>query len=125
MASCFICNGPHHARDCPRRGKLLALMATDAKGDSNSDESTVQVDPLQWLNVLHPKGFIHNELMDVPLLVNGKRGNAMVDSGVNHNFVASKVATEFGLNLEKDGCKIKAMNSRATQINGIAKKVHF
>lgn len=104
---------------------MLALMATDAKGDSNSDESTVQVDPLQWLNVLHPKGFIHNELMDVPLLVNGKRGNAMVDSGVNHNFVASKVATEFGLNLEEDGCKIKAMNSRATQIDGIAKKVHF
>ena len=26
MAGCFICNGPHQARDCPKKEKLSALV---------------------------------------------------------------------------------------------------
>ena len=32
MARCFICNGPHRARDCPKREKLSALVTSDDKG---------------------------------------------------------------------------------------------
>ena len=31
MARCFICNGPHRARDCSKREKLSALVTADDK----------------------------------------------------------------------------------------------
>ena len=27
--ACFICDGPHRAYECPKRGKLGALVSTD------------------------------------------------------------------------------------------------
>eukprot|EP00261_Vitis_vinifera_P038833 XP_019080076.1 PREDICTED: uncharacterized protein LOC109123765 [Vitis vinifera] len=52
MAGCFICNGPHRARDCPKREKLSALVTADDKGDSDS-ETAPRVNPLQLLNVIN------------------------------------------------------------------------
>ncbi|RVW18054.1 hypothetical protein CK203_113343 [Vitis vinifera] len=34
---CFICNGSHQARDCPKREKLSALVTVDEKEDSDSE----------------------------------------------------------------------------------------
>ena len=31
-AGCFICNGSHRARDCPKREKLNAMVAEDERG---------------------------------------------------------------------------------------------
>ena len=31
-AGCFICNGPHCVRDCPKREKLNAMVAKDGGG---------------------------------------------------------------------------------------------
>ncbi|XP_059668777.1 uncharacterized protein LOC132313854 [Cornus florida] len=42
---CFICNGPHRVRDCPKREKLSAIVA-DSKGDSDSESGPTGVNPL-------------------------------------------------------------------------------
>ncbi|RVW96773.1 Retrovirus-related Pol polyprotein from transposon 17.6 [Vitis vinifera] len=97
MVGCFICNGPHRAKDCPKREKLSALVSADDKGDSDS-ETAPRVSPLQLLN-------------------------ALVDSGATHNFVATREATRLGLKLEEDTSRIKAVNSKAQKIQGIAKNV--
>ena len=52
MVGCFICNGPHQARDCPKREKLSALVTADDKEDSDS-ETPYRVNPLQLLNVIN------------------------------------------------------------------------
>ncbi|RVX00469.1 hypothetical protein CK203_037016 [Vitis vinifera] len=95
MAGCFICNGPHRAKDCPKRDKLLALVTAEDKGESDL-ETSPRVNPLQLLNVLHVK--------------------AMVDSLATHNFVATREATRLGLELEKDTSWIKTVNSKAQKI---------
>ena len=48
---------------------------------------------------------------------------AMVDSGATHNFVATREATRLGLELEEDISRIKAVNSKAQKIQGVAKNV--
>ncbi|RVW86184.1 hypothetical protein CK203_046111 [Vitis vinifera] len=48
---------------------------------------------------------------------------AMVDNGATHNFVVTREATELGLKLEKDTSQIKAINSKAQKIQGVAKNV--
>ena len=49
---CFICTGPHRARDCPKHEKLSALVIGDDKVNSDSDEGPSRVNPLQLLNVI-------------------------------------------------------------------------
>lgn len=49
---CFICDGPHHAKDCPKREKLNAIVTKNDKDGSDSDGPT-RVNPLQLLNTIH------------------------------------------------------------------------
>lgn len=61
--------------------------------------------------------------MDVKL--NGKPLCALIDTGATHNFVAEIEVERLGLSLEKDGSRIKVVNSAAQPIYGVAKSVHL
>ena len=52
MIGCFIYNGPHQAKDCPKIEKLSALVIANDKGDSYL-KTPRRVNPLQLLNVIH------------------------------------------------------------------------
>ncbi|RVW19037.1 Retrovirus-related Pol polyprotein from transposon 17.6 [Vitis vinifera] len=122
MARCFICNGPHRARDCPKREKLSTLVSANDKGDSDS-ETIPRVNPLQLLNVINGETPVQKSLMHVHAVVNGVQVKALVDSGATHNFVATREATRLGLKLEEDTSRIKAVNSKAQKIQRVAKNV--
>nr|CAD1839581.1 unnamed protein product [Ananas comosus var. bracteatus] len=47
----------------------------------------------------------------------------MVDTGATHNFIATGEAERLGLALSKDGSRMKAVNSKAQPIAGLAKEV--
>ena len=119
---CFICNGPHRAKDCPKREKLSALVTTDDKASTDSD-SPSRVNPLQLLNAISGENQPQKTLMHVQVLFNGIRVKAMVDSGATHNFVATSEASRLDLKLVDDDSWIKAVNSKAQRIQGIAKDV--
>ena len=121
MMGCFICNGPHRAKDYPKIEKLSALVTADDKGDSHPD--TPRVNPLQLLNVIHGETPVQKSLMHVHAVVNGVQVKALVDSGATHNFVATREATRLGLKLKEDTSQIKAVNSQAQKIHGVAKNV--
>ncbi|KAL0380934.1 UNVERIFIED_CONTAM: hypothetical protein Sangu_0157700 [Sesamum angustifolium] len=93
---CYLYNGDHHMRDCPKRGKLNALVA---EADDDEGGST-RVNPLQ--------------------LINGKAVMAMLDSGVTHNFVADREIQKLGLTLAQHFNRIKTVNSEAKPIQGVA-----
>ncbi|RVW42513.1 Transposon Tf2-12 polyprotein [Vitis vinifera] len=76
--------------------KLSALVTAEDKGDSDP-ETPPRVNPLQLLNVIHVVA--------------------------THNFVATKEAARLGLRLEEDTSRIKAVNSKAQKIQGVAKNV--
>ena len=115
MTGCFICNGPHRAKDCPKREKLSALVTADDKGDSDLD-TPPRVNPLQLLNMIHGETPVQKSLMHIHAIVNGVQVKALVDSGATHNFVATKEAAKLGLKLEEDTSRIKAVNSKAQKI---------
>ena len=117
MAGCFICNGPHRAKDYLKREKLSALVTTDDKGDSDS-ETAPRVNLLQLLNVINGETLVQKSLMHVHAVVNGVQVKALVDSGATHNFVATREATRLELKLEDDTSWIKAINSKAQKIQG-------
>ena len=77
----------------PKREKLSTLVITDDKGDSDS-ETPPRVNLLQLLNVIHGETPVQKSQMHVHAVVNGVQVKAIVNSGVTHNFVATKKATK-------------------------------
>ena len=78
---CFIYDGPHRVRDCPRKEKLNAVIAED--GENFRSE----------------------------LLTGGQKIVSLVDSGATHNFISTRETTRLGLKLAKDDSKLKDLNS--------------
>jgi len=131
----FICDGPHFARECPKREKLNVIRV----GDSDEDEGVVtHVNPMRVINCLvsksgdvaaenYPvdkdlaridalqkgKSGATNNLMYVKIGINGKDANAMLDSGATHTFVANRLVKELGLRLIDSHTSMKAVNSKA------------
>ena len=49
--------------------------------------------------------------------------NTLVDSGPTHNFISKQEACLLELKIEKDTCKMKAVNFEALPIVGVSKRV--
>ena len=119
-SGCFICDGPHRARDCPKNEKLNALRAED--GEDSGAEAPTRASPLQLLNAMRAEA-THRGLMYVELLTGGQKIVALVDSGATHNFISTREAARLGLKLAKDDSKLKAVNNQAQETHGMAKNM--
>uniref|UniRef100_A0A803LVV6 Uncharacterized protein n=1 Tax=Chenopodium quinoa TaxID=63459 RepID=A0A803LVV6_CHEQI len=131
---CYLCGGPHWARDCPGRQKLSAIIASG--GESSGDDaqmgslrlfSSVRATPkaeestkvVQVSTLPRPKG----SLMFVDTLVNGRASEALVDCGASHNFITEKEAMKLGIKYTKEPGRIKTVNTSPVPILGVAHKV--
>ncbi|XP_074297778.1 UBA domain-containing protein Mud1-like [Silene latifolia] len=63
------------------------------------------------------------ELMYVEISINGKSTRAMIDTGASHNFVTPDEAKRLGMKLNRESGSMKAVNSSAKPIQGVAKEV--
>lgn len=62
-------------------------------------------------------------LMYLDVKINGKPIRAMVDTGATHNYLASTEVERLGLVLEKGVGRVKAINSAAQPVAGLARSV--
>lgn len=113
---------------CPQKQALNALQATQSEPAQEEDEEPTRIGALRLLNAVKKQVEEGNKaptkgLMYVDLKRNGKATRAMVDTGATHNFVARPEAQRLGLKLEKDSSRMKAVNSEAQPIHGVAKSV--
>ena len=122
-SGCFLCGGPHRAKQCPSRGKVNALVA-DADQDQE-EEPLARASTLQILGALRAERSASEGagLIYVPCVVNGRAVSALVDTGATHNFVSNGMALELGLKTGIVTSKVKAVNSQARQVQGIARNV--
>ncbi|KAK2967355.1 hypothetical protein RJ640_026369 [Escallonia rubra] len=129
---CFFCGGPYWARDCPRQGKLNALVEENEEPDNGA----VHMGSLQILNALHAKAMAKvptgegqastgKGLLYVEAKLNGKPAQVMVDTGATHNFVTMEEANRLGLKVVGGGGWLKSVNTNAKPLQGAARQVEM
>ncbi|KAK3002238.1 hypothetical protein RJ639_021301 [Escallonia herrerae] len=62
-------------------------------------------------------------LMYVDIKVNGKVIRAIVDTGATHNYISGTEVERLGLTLEEECGRVKAINSAAQTVTGIARSI--
>ncbi|KAF2282493.1 hypothetical protein GH714_044032 [Hevea brasiliensis] len=130
---CYLCDGSHRFTDCPHKSTFNVLRAIreEEKGlkgkEQREDDSTPSmVGAIRFLGALKKqkhKPSTEKGLIYVDLWINGKAARALVDTGATDNFIADRAALQFQLNMQEDTGKIKAVNSKATNIVGVARRV--
>ena len=140
-AGCFICGGPHYARECPKKERLNAILV----GDSEQEETVTHINPMRVLNCLIAEmqdsvaesSLVETDLARIDVLRQGKLGAgdtlmyvkirvndreivAMLDSGATNTFVADRLVTQLGLRLSNSQTSMKAVNAKAQRILGMA-----
>jgi hypothetical protein len=121
-SGCFICNGPHRAKDCSKKEKLNAMSTAGVEQKNDDGDTQVRMNPLQVrLNAL--KSEATTELLFVPIEANSQRTSAMLDTGATHNFVAAHMVEKLGLKVGNCPNQLKAVNSEAQPVIGMAHAV--
>ncbi|CAL1360791.1 unnamed protein product [Linum trigynum] len=135
--TCFLCDGPHRVRDCPRKHKLSAMKAVLAECSSSEEEAeeTPKVEPhvakmgcMKRLSAIkraeeppHPEQ--HSQCF-VEAKLNQRKTKALVDTGASCNLLDVGEAQRLGITYEKKQRGwMKATNSRATRTHGVARQV--
>ncbi|KAK2994717.1 hypothetical protein RJ640_002523 [Escallonia rubra] len=129
---CFFYGGPHWARDCPRQGKLNALV----EENEELENQAVHMGSLQILNALHAKAMAKvptgegqdstgKGLLYVEAKLNEKPTQVMVDTGAAHNFVTMEEANRLGLKMVGGGGWLKFVNTNAKPLQGAARQVEM
>ncbi|KNA10652.1 hypothetical protein SOVF_142240 [Spinacia oleracea] len=97
---CFICKGPHIARNFPKRQQLSTLLA-EKEDVVESPEPLDIVPRMNTMKLLNAMNADHQEpvdgLMYCKVGVNGKEILAMIDTGATHNFIKDGAAKKLGL----------------------------
>ncbi|KAK3022113.1 hypothetical protein RJ639_046303 [Escallonia herrerae] len=145
---CFLCQGSHVIANCPHRQMMNAFFDNIRQEQTDTqdyeEKDAVGAFP-QWCNAVttqvgNPKESLTGEkpkdrppkkkgdvpgkgLMYVDIKVNGKAIRAMVDTRATHNYISSIEVERLGLTLEKGCERVKAINSAAQPVAGIASSI--
>ncbi|XP_027150169.1 uncharacterized protein LOC113750389 [Coffea eugenioides] len=120
---CFNCGGPHLARNCPNKKKDQNVSALVAEDDGDLLElQDARINPMQFVNAITGTNgrTTYISLMYVQVTLNGNRILAMMDTGASHSCVTERVVKQFQLKLKDLGFKLKAVNSEAKPVLGVA-----
>ncbi|GJX08171.1 putative retrotransposon gag domain, aspartic peptidase domain protein [Tanacetum coccineum] len=120
---CFICDGPHRARDCPKKASLNGLSA---HGDKDASDGW-SMGSIRILNAIKAKTdvpkVVGKGLQYVEATINSVKVCTLFDSDMTRNFVVDDEAKRLGINATKGSGTIKAVNSLAKPIHEVAKDV--
>ena len=114
---CFICRGPHRAKDCPKREKVPAFQLDNNLEIGNME---TRLSPIQMVNTIMKSNSIF-EIIFVAVQVNGIGVKAFVDTGATHTCVASDVASNLGLEIEAYDSVVTSLNGRDHWVDDIIK----
>ena len=112
---CFICRGPHRAKDFPKREKVSALQLDN---DSEIGNMETRLNPIQMVNTILKSNSIF-KLMYMVVQVNRIGVKALVDTGATHTCVASDVAASLGLEIEAYDSVVTSLNGKDHWVDGI------
>ena len=93
-------------QDCPKKKAFNAMFSEIGKKQLEAPPADVaNMGCLQLFNALNakpiPSKVQDKSLMDVEATINGKRAQALIDTGASHNFIKVDEAKRLGLKVEK------------------------
>ncbi|KAH6817610.1 hypothetical protein C2S51_001213 [Perilla frutescens var. frutescens] len=106
-----------------KKEKEPAPVPEECEEDSESEGENLRAFSHRATGEPSTKSTKEKGLMFVDVKINGKPIRAMVDTGATHNYLASTEVERLGLVLEKGAGRVKAINSAAQPIAGVAKSV--
>ncbi|CAM8908261.1 unnamed protein product [Rhodiola kirilowii] len=118
---CFLCGGPHWSKNCPQKAALssVSLIRSEAPGKGEA-----RLGSMQLLNAMHSTPQVQAKgLHFVDTTIKGQRAKAMLDTGATHNFLSKEEAARLGVKGTYGESSVKAVNSPAKRILGVAKGV--
>lgn len=121
--SCFICNGPHFMRKCPKKGLPNAMEQEMVLEEPPVEEEHTMA--LQTFNSMKSEASksATRSLMYVECAVNNRNVKAMIGSAATHNFVTPGEAKKLGLLVKNDIGSLKTVNNTPWPVVGIARGV--
>ncbi|XP_057994453.1 uncharacterized protein LOC131174696 [Hevea brasiliensis] len=122
---CFLCDGPHTARECPKNAAHTALVEEREEGNPRQEGSSMGSLQLAALtkgkqveNKVANKGKLFAQLK-----IGQNEVQALIDTGASDKFLRLKEAEWLGIAYHKQVGWLKAVNSQPTPMHGIANKV--
>ncbi|XP_043809670.1 uncharacterized protein LOC122722623 [Manihot esculenta] len=124
LQKCFLCDGPHMVRECPKRKVLSSLV--EEKEASKQQGENMCMGALQLAAIdVKPKEVASERKgrLFAPMEVKGQSIQALVDTGASHNFMKLDVAKKLGVPFQGDKGWLKVVNSFPTPTYGVARNV--
>ncbi|KAL2898903.1 Transposon Ty3-I Gag-Pol polyprotein [Bienertia sinuspersici] len=124
---CFICKGPHLARQCPKRQQLSAILSEENNDEGAHDggDTPPRISNMRLLNAMNTEDAGIDGLMYCKVRLDGKDLMAMFDTGASHNFIKESVARKLGLTAKPTTHTMKAVNSAAVTSVGLVKDANL
>ncbi|XP_023764406.1 uncharacterized protein LOC111912904 [Lactuca sativa] len=119
---CYLCDGPHLIRDCPKKKSFNAMVFED----ENEERDKQQLSSMRLLNSVakeETKPKKGGGLMFVKTKINGETTKSLVDTGASYNFLAENEAKKRNIQYTKEIGWLKAVNSPSKPILGVAHNV--
>lgn len=122
---CFLCDGNHYARDCPKKKTVPGVQQGREDLVDEAPEKVCQMGTLQLINPMEFQDASETQnLMFVEVEIHGHSVSALVDMGATHNFMSEDLAKESGVVItRKDKGFMKAINTEAKKIVGVGREV--
>ena len=132
---CFICDGSHRARECPRRGLINALLVEEnpAAVEEANKQGVELLGSLQINSQIVDSDFNHlsllttlvsdwnaakAKLMHVTVKINGIMVMAMVDTGSTSTFISERLVQLCGLKMCSFRSYVKAASRKLKVVAG-------
>ena len=119
--ACFLCDGPHMARDCPSRTKLAAMLVQE-----EPHEPQPKLDAMRLLGACKTKvGKARRGPLYAEVQLAGQPYKALIDTGASDVFITGDLAQKLGLKVEATSGTMKAVNTAPKPLIGIARQTNI
>ncbi|KAG8488057.1 hypothetical protein CXB51_018328 [Gossypium anomalum] len=95
---CFLCQGPHMLRKCPKRSMMSAIQKDEPKEEAKPIEG--KPSRVNSMVLIPKKRNDRGGLMFVDINIAGQKQSALIDTGASDLFISEKAAKKLAHNVE-------------------------
>ncbi|KAI3412628.1 Hydrolase_4 domain-containing protein [Psidium guajava] len=126
QVKCFLCDGPHFARDCSAKGQIASVIKAKEEEKKQAEKDETRLGSLRVLSSIKSKKAAKSKgMMFVEMKIGDTTMNALVDTGASDLFISEEAAKKLDLKVEKRTGWLKTVNSKQVPMSGVARGVEI